>query len=134
MKSKLYVLDGRVIHVGDWDCQWDPVYRMDPVLDEGGRPVLSDEGEQRFMRVETGELTLRNPVPESAFVIEDGEYAITADGQIVLASDYASLRRPEYPPFTDYLDAVVKDDAAAIEAYRKACLAVKAHYPKDSVA
>ena len=45
--------------------------------------------------------------------------------------DYADKRRAEYPPVTDYLDAVVKSDQAAIAAYIAACQAVKAKYPKS---
>lgn len=43
---------------------------------------------------------------------------------------YAEQREREYPPFTDYLDGVVKGDQAQIDAYMAACLAVKAKYPK----
>lgn len=43
---------------------------------------------------------------------------------------YDAKRRAEYPPFTDYLDAVVKSDQTAIAAYIAACQAVKAKYPK----
>lgn len=46
------------------------------------------------------------------------------------AKTYAELRAAEYPPVADYLDAVVKNDAAQIQAYISACLAVKAKYPK----
>ena len=45
-------------------------------------------------------------------------------------SKYKELRAKEYPPIEDYVDAVVKDDAEAIEAYIEACLAVKVKYPK----
>jgi len=47
------------------------------------------------------------------------------------ALDYANKRRAEYPPVTDYLDAVVKNDPAGIAAYIAACQAVKAKYPKS---
>ena len=47
------------------------------------------------------------------------------------ALDYADKRRAEYPPVTDYLDAVVKGDQAGIDAYIAACQAVKAKYPKS---
>ena len=43
---------------------------------------------------------------------------------------YKELRAKEYPSIADYVDAVVKDDTEAIEAYKEACLAVKAKYPK----
>lgn len=44
---------------------------------------------------------------------------------------YDAKRRAEYPPFTDYLDAVVKSDQPALAAYIAACQAVKAKYPKS---
>jgi len=47
------------------------------------------------------------------------------------ALDYANKRRAEYPPVTDYLDAVVKGDQTGIAAYIAACQAVKAKYPKS---
>jgi hypothetical protein len=43
---------------------------------------------------------------------------------------YVSMRRSEYPPIEDYLDAVVKGDLVQQQAYIDACLAVKAKYPK----
>ena len=43
---------------------------------------------------------------------------------------YSQLRAVEYPPMTDYLDAIVKGDTAQQQAYIDACLAVKAKYPK----
>ena len=46
------------------------------------------------------------------------------------SSEYQRLRALEYPPMTDYLDAVVKGDLAQQQAYIDACLAVKAKYPK----
>ena len=46
------------------------------------------------------------------------------------ALEYQRLRAPEYPPITDYIDGVVKNDKAQIEAYVAACKAVKAKYPK----
>ena len=45
-------------------------------------------------------------------------------------SEYQRLRAPEYPPITDYLDAMVKGDTTAVQQYVAACLAVKAKYPK----
>jgi len=43
---------------------------------------------------------------------------------------YKYKRAVEYPPFTDYLDGIVKNDSAQIQAYIDACLAVKNKYPK----
>ena len=46
------------------------------------------------------------------------------------ALTYAQKRAPLYPPYTDYIDGVVKGDQAQIDTYIAACLAVKAKYPK----
>jgi hypothetical protein len=46
------------------------------------------------------------------------------------ATAYIAKRAAEYPPMTDYLDAVVKGDTAQQQAYIDACLAVKAKHPK----
>ncbi len=43
---------------------------------------------------------------------------------------YAELRAAEYPPLLDLIDGLVKDDAAQVQAYKDACLAIKAKYPK----
>ena len=47
-------------------------------------------------------------------------------------NEYQRKRAAEYPPMTDYLDAVVKGDTAQQQAYIDACLAVKAKYPKGA--
>jgi hypothetical protein len=44
---------------------------------------------------------------------------------------YATKRKTEYPPITDYIDGVVKGDQAQIDAYIAACQAVKDKYPKS---
>jgi hypothetical protein len=46
------------------------------------------------------------------------------------AHAYIEKRQSEYPPMTDYLDAIVKGDMTQQQAYIDACLAVKAKYPK----
>lgn len=43
---------------------------------------------------------------------------------------YKFKRSMEYPRPEEYLDAVVKGDQAAMQAYIDKCLAVKAKYPK----
>jgi hypothetical protein len=44
--------------------------------------------------------------------------------------EYKNKRLQEYPDFKDYIDGVVKNDQAQIQAYIDACLAVKQKYPK----
>jgi len=48
------------------------------------------------------------------------------------ARTYAEKRAAEYPPVVDYMDGLVKNDQAQMDAYVAACLAVKAKYPKPS--
>ena len=45
-------------------------------------------------------------------------------------AEYQRKRKAEYPPIENYLDAIVKGDAAQLQQYTDACLAVKAKYPK----
>ena len=50
-----------------------------------------------------------------------------------LKKEYQRLRAAEYPPITDYLDGIVKNDQQQIQAYIDACQAVKDKYPKPSL-
>ena len=70
-----------------------------------------------------------------------GDTAYDADGNEVAydkeavqayvdSQAYIAKRQVEYPPMSDYLDAVVKGDTAQQQAYIDACIAVKAKYPK----
>lgn len=45
-------------------------------------------------------------------------------------NEYQRKRAAEYPPITDYLDGIVKGDTKQVQAYKDACIAVKAKYPK----
>lgn len=58
------------------------------------------------------------------------EVARTAEKIALAATEYQRLRAAEYPPMTEYLDGIVKGDAAQVQAYIDACLAIKAKYPK----
>jgi hypothetical protein len=86
----------------------------------------------------------------SPVVVEDDYDTMIADSSIVVEAGmptarrektrseieseltYATKRKAEYPPITDYLDGVVKGDQAQIQAYIDACNAVKAKYPKGT--
>lgn len=52
------------------------------------------------------------------------------DEEMFSAMSYSERRELEYPPFTDYLDGIVKDDKEQIESYIAACKAIKKKYPK----
>jgi hypothetical protein len=55
-----------------------------------------------------------------------------ADWVQVATLIYAQKRRGAYPPVADYLDGIVKGDAAQVSKYIADCLAVKALYPKPA--
>ena len=46
------------------------------------------------------------------------------------AKEYQRLRAQAYPDYRDYLDGIVKSDAAQVQKYIADCLAVKARFPK----
>ena len=49
---------------------------------------------------------------------------------VPIVPEYVIQRSKAYPPQTEFLDAWVKNDQTALEAYRQACLNVKVQYPK----
>ena len=48
----------------------------------------------------------------------------------IAGMDYVRQRIMSYPELGEFVDAWVKNDQAALEEYRRQCLAVKAKYPK----
>jgi hypothetical protein len=75
--------------------------------------------------------------------VDDGEGAFDINGnkvEIDLAlvnawvdpEAYKAKRAAEYPPYTDYLDGIVKGDNTQVQAYIDACNAVKNKYPKGA--
>ena len=66
-------------------------------------------------------------LPTGSVQITDGEAeALRPKTELT----YAQKRVAEYPPYTDYLDGIVKADQAQIAKYIADCQAVKAKYPK----
>jgi len=74
--------------------------------------------------------------------VDDGAGAFDKDGNTVAIdlaaveawrdpNQYKYRRAAAYPPATDYLDGIVKNDQAQIDKYIADCLAVKAKYPKN---
>lgn len=72
----------------------------------------------------------RDATPEEAALIDADNAAHEAEKLEFQKTEYAQLRKNEYPPMADYLDGIVKGDQAQVQAYIDACLAVKAKYPK----
>lgn len=60
---------------------------------------------------------------EAEIVIEQAELTRT---------QYQRDRANEYPSINDYIDGVVKNDQAQVQAYIAACLAVKLRFPKPT--
>lgn len=58
--------------------------------------------------------------------------AFTTPTPMVDPLEYQRQRAAEYPPMADYIDGIVKGDAAQVQTYIDACLAVKAKYPKPN--
>jgi hypothetical protein len=74
--------------------------------------------------------------PEYTHLLPEGSVQITEAEAEALRPvppelNYAQKRAAAYPPYTDYLDGVVKGDQAQIDKYIADCLAVKAKYPKE---
>jgi hypothetical protein len=61
------------------------------------------------------------------------EYDNNAVEALIASEAYKAKRAAEYPPYTDYLDGIVKGDNAQVQAYIDACLAVKAKYSKGNI-
>jgi hypothetical protein len=59
-------------------------------------------------------------------------YDLQAVEALMAAEAYKAKRAAEYPPYTDYLDGIVKGDDAQVQAYIDACNAVKNKYPKGA--
>ena len=75
------------------------------------------------VNVVTGE---RREIDLTPTEIADAQ-ARTAAKQVGL---YKRLRAQAYPDYRDYLDGIVKGDAAQVQKYVDDCMAVKARFPK----
>jgi hypothetical protein len=60
------------------------------------------------------------------------EWGLTVNDEVVHRV-WEDIRAKSYPPITDYLDAIVKQNVAQAQKYIDACLAVKDKYPKEMV-
>lgn len=80
--------------------------------------------DRTVINLETGERTVVSVSPEEAAF--EASLQAMEDARIT----YAQRRQAAYPPFSDWLDGMVKGDEAQMRAYVEACLAVKMMYPK----
>lgn len=81
--------------------------------------------------VEHTKLIKQSSVPEGYDFIFRQAWGLTINEEIIHRV-IATLREEAYPPMSDYLDAKIKDDVEAEQAYIDACKAVKEKYPKFS--
>jgi hypothetical protein len=84
-------------------------------------------GSQWNLRGETIEWLETNTTVPSEEEIQNEMAKLQAKYDV---QEYARKRAPEYPPITDYLDAIVKGDEEQVQAYIDKCLEIKAKYPK----
>jgi hypothetical protein len=84
---------------------------------------------QAICAVNSAVVTIRGDVAydKDENIVQYDEAAVQA---YIDANAYIAKRAAEYPPITDYLDGIVKDDQTQIDKYIADCLAVKAKYPK----
>ena len=75
------------------------------------------------------ELVPVNEVPAGFDFTYCQQWGLTINADVV-ARVIQDLRAKAYPPMSNYLDGIVKNDTAQIETYLSACLAVKQAYPK----
>lgn len=75
--------------------------------------------------------------PEAAIFCNENGLMIEPDGENFIIKQapvyeptYRELRAAAYPDYREYLDGIVKGDAAQVQGYIDACLAVKVKYPK----
>jgi hypothetical protein len=100
--SKVFTLNGQIINIGEWD------YCI----------TTDDEGSE----------LVSNPLPDGA-IEEDVEYVHDAKGRVRHPEDYYSLRKAEYPPIGEQLDALFAAGAFPEEMSAK-LQAIKDKYPK----
>ena len=79
----------------------------------------------------TGDTIRADSAPEGWVEITEQElFEHLKTRKLPKEESYIEHRKFEYPPAADYLDAVVKDDQAQLDAYINGCKAVKEKYPK----
>ena len=106
-----------------------PKYQDLNIITLGQKP--DGTGNLLFSDRVVDEFTEHKSVPEGYDFIFRQAWGLTINEEI-LHRVISALREEAYPPMSDYLDAKIKDDAVAEQAYIDACLAVKTKYPKFS--
>jgi len=125
MKKCWFDASGKLINIGEWDAMPEQVEVQPTQYDEQGNKIA----DAVYETVE------RNPLPDGAYY-EEREVIQTEDGGLVLAEDYAALRRAAYPPYSpwDVIDEILKhitpEPGSALEQIQAQRLAVKTQYPK----
>ncbi len=95
--------------------------------------IISLGGGDKVLRVVGNEYEGIEWIDEPAFTKEEVEAEVQRLQENLNNTEYQRLRAAEYPDFREYLDGVVKGDNEQIQNYMRACLAVKAKYPKPHV-
>jgi hypothetical protein len=77
------------------------------------------------------EFTKHNSVPEGYEFTFKQEWGLTINEDMIHKT-IETLRKESYPPMSDYIDAIVKNDENQKNDYLNKCLVVKTKYPKFS--
>lgn len=132
MMKTCVIHNGQIINIGEWDEQIQPfevgLREVSPAeYDADGNLIKEAVTEPVY------EDRVTNPLPEGAEIVEI-DVTQDADGGWVPASDYRRLRKAEYPPIGDQLDAIWKTlnpTAGSPGADMLAIVdAIKTKYPK----
>jgi hypothetical protein len=78
-------------------------------------------------------LIVKEPIVGNQYAVRDGQLVRRTVAPVMLS--YQQQRRQEYPPLSDFADAMywqLQGDASKMEAYLAKVAAVKARYPKPS--
>jgi len=79
-----------------------------------------------------GHIAVKDNISSPGWVYSNGQFTDPNPPRPIMEFSYKEKRAAAYPPMTDYLDGIVKNDKAQIDKYVADCLAVKAKYPKSS--
>ena len=64
------------------------------------------------------------PISESEIVNYNSQKSVNT-------ASYVENRKKAYPPITEYIDAIVKNDQEQLQEYIDACIKVKQQFPKE---
>lgn len=120
--TKVFVLDGKLINVGEWD------YQVSQVTEDTNPWLGADDAPDGWNYATVTEDVIGNPIPEGAVEME-AQVEETVKGRLVLSTDWHTLREDAYPSLKDQMDAMWKGGEASQEM-AALVQSIKDRYPK----